>query len=80
MAAIKSITEDDLRDIFRALVEKAKRGDERAIKTIMSYLQPPPPQAAPVLNQINVRNNKATPGKQPSRLIENNGAGLAAEE
>jgi hypothetical protein len=50
MAAMKAVSEEDIREIFQNLAKRAKQGDAAAIKMLMTYLQPPPPPAAPILN------------------------------
>lgn len=72
-AAMKAISEEDMRSIFQNLADKAKRGDLRALDMLMRYLQPPPPPVnverltvkggAPrkAVRQIEVQNGKETP-------------------
>lgn len=50
VAAMKAVSEDDMREIFKNMAERAKKGDQAALKMLMTYLQPPPPPQAPVLN------------------------------
>jgi len=44
IAAMKAVSEDDMREIFQGIVKRARDGDQGATKLLMTYLQPPPPQ------------------------------------
>jgi len=49
IAAMKAVSEDDMREIFQGIVKRAKGGDQGATKLLMTYLQPPPPPLLPLL-------------------------------
>ena len=72
-AAMKEVTEDDMREIFKSLAERAKTGDREAIRLLMTYLQPPPPapeQRAPAQQvKANVVNIYSGRRKQPGKLV-----------
>jgi hypothetical protein len=67
-AALKAVTEDDMREIFKSLADRAKKGDPAALKLLMTYLQPPPPAVPPQLpaqrvsaKTVNIYPANATP-------------------
>lgn len=43
IAAVNAVSEDDVRAIFQALVEKAKRGDLQAARMLFSWVLPQQP-------------------------------------
>jgi hypothetical protein len=43
-AAFDAVNQDDIRDIFKELVAKAKRGDMQAARMVFAYVLPPPVQ------------------------------------
>ena len=53
MAAVNAVTEDDMRQVFQGLTEKAKSGDLGAIKLLCSLVLPPAPATPPIAIQVN---------------------------
>jgi hypothetical protein len=58
MAAMKAVQPEDMEAIFKQIVEKARRGDEKAIRLLMTYLEPPHNPSVN-LTQVNVRGGAA---------------------
>lgn len=75
-AAMKAVSEDDMREIFQGLVKRAKQGDVQALKLLMTYLQPPPPAVlSPPAQQVKAKTVNIFAGgrtkKAPPRLLRN---------
>lgn len=72
-AAMRAVTEDDMRDIFKALVEKAKRGDRQATELLMKFVlpaaapAPKTPELRPPAQQVRANVVNIYAGKKPRK-------------
>lgn len=67
-AALKAITEDDVRQMMANLMDRAKKGDKEAVRMMLAYLTPAP-QPAPQ-TQVNVLRLRAGANGRPRKMIE----------
>ena len=74
-AAMRAVSEDDIRDIFKQLVERAKRGDRQATELLMKFVllaaAPPPktPELRPAAQQVRATVVNIYAGKKPRKAI-----------